>query len=127
MLHTIWMPAFEKVLSKFVAQAKGIPMDYWVVYNVFSACMSLDSELDVFESKGLKEAETAAFETYKSLWLRIESENDFTLAEEDIPTWTYLVSKSTFPENDYNFRAQLFKEKGEILYLQYSREHQVAL
>lgn len=104
-LHTIWMPAFEKVLSKFVALAKGIPMNYWVVYNVFSACMSLDSELNVFESKSLKEAEAAAFETYKSLWLRIESEKDFTLSEGDIPTWTYLVCKSTFPENDYNFVA----------------------
>ena len=41
-VHVKWMPTFEAILAALISKDEEIPIDYWVLYNVYKVCVSPD-------------------------------------------------------------------------------------
>ena len=46
-LHTIWLPAFEKAMSTIKG---GIPIQYWIMARVFCVCLLIDDNSCLFSA-----------------------------------------------------------------------------
>ena len=99
-LHVKWLPAFEAILVLLVGKTDKVPLDYWTLFCVYSACVCPDMKLSAFKNSTLQKNLSRADKVFESFWKRVAEKRNFAISYDDIPLLAYGISRVTFVAGD---------------------------
>ena len=87
-------------MAPFMNKANQIPLDFWTLFCVYSACVCPDMKHSPFKNGNIQKAITIADKAFEAFMRRFADRRNNLLCHEDMPLLAYGISRTTFVAGD---------------------------